>query len=168
MSIYFPLDHTADEWRAMAKNNSQEALDSFQRSDTDGYLSQWASNVMASVYLACANLAEKDGIAEMAWPFTPDHQPVDQWRWVQGKYGSSVMIVHHGERSFWSPSEAKKGVQRLERDMAKGWHWGTIRTEAVVGMTGDRISVRPVTLPKNDSPREVVAKIEGRYTKNKV
>lgn len=163
-SIYFPTDHTADEWRAMAKGNVLAAAKSFEECDTDGFLSQWASNVMASVYRECATLAEDGGFTEMAWPMDLEGNPVQAWRWVQGKYGSSVMIDNGGSKpKWWNPSEAKGAKTRLARDTAKGYVWGIVRTEAVVGMAGNQTCVQPIVLPKNDSPRVVVHKVAPRY-----
>lgn len=49
---------TAEEYRAKARGNYRKADESFERCDTDGFLSQWALGVKASEYNALADLAE--------------------------------------------------------------------------------------------------------------
>jgi len=51
-------EYTAEALREMAGQSSKRAYDSFARSDTDGFLSQAASQAMSSAYLAMANLKE--------------------------------------------------------------------------------------------------------------
>ena len=40
MSVYSPAERTATEWRAMARDCRKRSADSWERSDTDGSLSQ--------------------------------------------------------------------------------------------------------------------------------
>jgi hypothetical protein len=63
--FYFSENHTAEEWREMARGCYKSADESFERCDTDGFLSQWASGQMASIYEACAVLAENGGMWEL-------------------------------------------------------------------------------------------------------
>jgi hypothetical protein len=56
----------AQELREQAKQARQDSLDSFERCDTDGFLSQWASDCSARLLSAEADLAEYDYI----WRFT--------------------------------------------------------------------------------------------------
>jgi len=167
--VYYPMDHTPAEWRAMAKGREQEKQDSFDRCDTDGFLSQWASGCMAGVYSACARAAENNGRAELAWVLNENDEPVE-WKWVETRYGSSVLIFTgegHGKNVFWNPSEHRKGAERLKRDRAKGFHWGTVECEVVVDLVGaNATSVHAVTLRKKDAELTVTAPVDRRYDRD--
>ena len=57
------MEKTAEQYRAEAAAHRQEAADSFERCDTDGFLSQWASGINARLADAKARIAEAGGIA---------------------------------------------------------------------------------------------------------
>lgn len=61
MSTYTISDHTAAEYTAMAEDCIRREQESWERSDTDGFLSQWASNSMARTYRTLARLAANGG-----------------------------------------------------------------------------------------------------------
>ena len=50
----------ADELRQQAKEAHQRSIDPFERCDTDGFLSQWASDCSARLLLEEADLAENN------------------------------------------------------------------------------------------------------------
>jgi len=52
--------HTPDDLRQMAADRHRRSQESFERSDTDGFLSQWAADMMARLYSDAADLAEAD------------------------------------------------------------------------------------------------------------
>lgn len=51
-----------DELRERAARAEAEAAASFERSDTDGFLSQWASGITADLYRRQAEIAEAGGV----------------------------------------------------------------------------------------------------------
>jgi hypothetical protein len=53
---------TATELRQQATKHAQDAIDSFDRCDTDGFLSQWASGVMSQKKSLEADLLEAGGV----------------------------------------------------------------------------------------------------------
>lgn len=55
------MDQTAEQLEAQAADAVQRAHDSFQRSDTDGCLSQWAAGIMADLYRRQAQIARAGG-----------------------------------------------------------------------------------------------------------
>jgi hypothetical protein len=57
---------TAEELRAGAEQRREEAAASFERCDTDGFLSQWASGITARLYEQQAKIAEAGGTALFA------------------------------------------------------------------------------------------------------
>lgn len=52
---------TAQELRQMAADCYQQKQESWERSDTDGFLTQWASGLSASLYIAQAEIVENGG-----------------------------------------------------------------------------------------------------------
>ena len=67
---------TPDQWEAEAKKHDAEAAraetsreESFERSDTDGFLSQWASGISASKSRIAAEIARNGGKAEFVGLF---------------------------------------------------------------------------------------------------
>lgn len=61
MTDYLFPKLTAAAYREKASGHYQAAEDSFERSDTDGFLSQWASGVVARENEYLADLAEAGG-----------------------------------------------------------------------------------------------------------
>lgn len=57
---------TADDYRADAARMRDEARESFERCDTDGFLSQWSSNISASKAELQAHIIENGGKAWFA------------------------------------------------------------------------------------------------------
>jgi hypothetical protein len=55
---------TADQYREAAGAHAQERQDSFERCDTDGFLSQWASGINSSLNHRLAELAEAGWVSE--------------------------------------------------------------------------------------------------------
>lgn len=131
MSTYTISDYTPAEYRAMAADCRRRSTDSFDRCDTDGFVSQWAADSMARTYSRLAELAEDGGdVQKVRWLFTADGTPVDEWRWVSGEYGSSVRVWHNHRVHWFRPSEARKGSTREKRDRAKGFVWGIVSGRA--------------------------------------
>ena len=57
------MNDTPETLRAKAAQHAQDREGSFDRCDTDGYLSQWASGLSADLCRLQATLAEQNGTA---------------------------------------------------------------------------------------------------------
>lgn len=55
---------TADQYREMARQQHAAREESFDRCDTDGFLSQWASGLHSNLYQTLAELAEAGWVSE--------------------------------------------------------------------------------------------------------
>lgn len=66
------MSKTANELRAEASAHFQQAHDSFERCDTDGFLSQWASNITGQLRQREASLLEAGNVAEFPALFDLD------------------------------------------------------------------------------------------------
>lgn len=141
---------TAAEWRAEAEASNQRSADSWERSDTDGYLSQWASGVMARKYHACADLAELGGVIEFQVPFVNGEvatQQLDQ----EGQYGRYWYLTRKAAevvgKRYFTPSSANRSKTRRANNLKKGVTMGTIRIAATVEIVGGRYSCGPAFVP---------------------
>lgn len=146
---------SAHDHRAFAATAEGQALASFDRCDTDGFLSQWASRLSAQKHRAQAALIDDGGTIETLAVFTLDgqiasaHQGFGQYGeyWVLNDAAAEV----YGKR-FFSPSKARPGVA-YRNDRAKGFVFGFIRVAAYVKVAGSGTglgglySAQVVTLP---------------------
>lgn len=93
---------TSTELRAKANACRQEAHDSFQRCDTDGFLSQWASGVNAAKYEMEADLMDAGGVASFWGLFNRHGQRVTA-RLVSGEFGLVWAVHTRSGRTVWVP-----------------------------------------------------------------
>ena len=145
---------TAAQWHAMAEQARTARQESYERSDTDGFKSQWASGVMAREYELCAALAGRDGVWEFDALFTPTGALVPNATYIKTKLGKWVWRVGSGQAVTWfDNSQAKDGSLRRKRDMAKGFLIGAIRARGIVRMSA---SGHPFVERDPRSPIEIV------------
>lgn len=120
---------TAAEWRAMAVSNRQRSAESFERCDTDGFLSQWAGDQMAARYEQCATIAE-DGGMECTAIFDLEGNWIDA-RLVDTQYGLSwVHEDENGNTKWFNESQARNEKTRIANNAKKGYYVGEALFEA--------------------------------------
>lgn len=78
---------TAEQHREQAAKSEQAAADSFERCDTDGFLSQWALGLTAQEHRAKANLIEAGGVAEFRALFDAETGERVRAKLIDGRYG---------------------------------------------------------------------------------
>ena len=81
----------AEELRAQAKQAHQDSIDSFERCDTDGFLSQWASDCSARLLSAEADLAESDYLWNFATLGDKDGNLVPNKK-IETKFGYAYAV----------------------------------------------------------------------------
>ena len=86
------MTKTAEELRAEAKTKFKAADDSFERCDTDGFLSQWASNLTGRKLMLEAEIAENDGLGEFMALADADGNLVPA-KVIDAKYGRCWAIL---------------------------------------------------------------------------
>lgn len=156
---------TEAQWRELAAACSARSRASFERSDTDGFLSQWASDMTARKHLMCADLARDGGIREFPAPFDLEGNLINAL-FIKTQYGWTWLLrtVPHWWKGkpFLNPSRALKGAVRRRNDSAKGIAMGTVRTRAEVrtggsgkGMSG-AVGMHYFVSRVPDSPVEIV------------
>jgi len=164
---------TAAQWREEAQACTRRSGESFDRCDTDGFLSQWADDTTARRYEMYARLAEKDGIWEFPALFNLVGGLVPDAVWIKTKLNKWVWRIGSGEAVAWfDPSRARSGARRRANDAAKGYQVGTIRARAYVASSGSGrglsgvMSVGFYIGRDEDSPIEIVdnGTLGTRYT----
>ncbi len=133
---------TATEWRREAAAARKRSIDSFDRSDTDGFLTQWAANTTARRYDAKAQLASQGGYSEFPALMTTDGHLVPA-KLISTRYGQAWMLLdEHGDSTgeFVTPSRAATAAKRNAAMARKGYQVGSVRTKAGVAMTDSMMS----------------------------
>jgi hypothetical protein len=151
MSATIPTE-TAERYREMAKECRQGSAESWERSDTDGFMSQWASDTMAREYDMLASLVEDGGMIETRALFTLDGK-IASVEEREGQFGAYWVLNHEAARAygkkFFNESNAGTAAKRAANNAKKGFVFGIIRVRGLVEMVGGRCytSVRPVYSP---------------------
>lgn len=140
----------AEHFRDQSKRCHQASLDSFDRCDTDGFLSQWASDTTAAEYRAAADLADNEGRTDFQALFDLDGNLIPA-RCVETRYGWSWVYDDEDGNSHWfSESHAKKGATRKANDAKKGYQLGSVNQKAYVTLGGGGYSLYPVYRPLDE------------------
>jgi hypothetical protein len=91
---YSDLKKTAQDFRDEAAADRKRREDSWNRSDTDGFLSQWGSDLSARLSNAKADLLDNDRLAKFSGLFEGDRRV--KAREIRTKFGSS-WLLHEDE-----------------------------------------------------------------------
>ena len=156
--------HTPAEWEEMAQQfeaesraSAERSRESFERCDTDGFLSQWASDVTAQLNRQRAAWARNFGMDTVAALFDLNgavistHQGDGQWGpyWVL----TDEAAARFGRR-FVNTSKARKDATRVANNAKKGFSVGRVQVRGTVQTRGESvIGVRPVFCPDIDALR---------------
>src|SRR5512140_3698228 len=93
--------------RARARTSRQFAQDSWERSDTDGFVTQYASDLSAREHEANAEIMEHGGYADFVALFDTNGHLVPGARLVQTRYGRAWVYEANGETQWFNPSNAQ-------------------------------------------------------------
>lgn len=128
---------TAAEWRAAAAEENRRRNESWDRSDTDGFVSQWAHQITSSEYGLKAQLAEQGSMTEVSGLFDLDGNLINALHgW--GQYGEYWMLLDEdgNKTEFFNPSQARNEVTARKNNARKGFYVGTVRVPARVDIVG--------------------------------
>ncbi len=161
---------TADEWRDMARACRQRAADSWARSDTDGFLSQWASDTCAREYDAKAELADQQGLAEFPALFDLEGNlvaaklvEVDNRYRPGWKISKWIVLEDDNPRSRamqWIAAFPARRSTMARKGFVEGW----VKAPAKVIMVGSSTSVGPAAV-RTDGGFSREVEIVGREWK---
>ena len=138
-----------DALRARAAASDARAVDSFERCDTDGFRSQWASGVMAALYRLQADIADKGGMWEFPALFDLNGNLVAA-KEIETRYGWSWALLDESNLGgrflgFFNESEARSETTRRRNNARKGYYVGRVRAAAyAVNAGGNALCVTAV------------------------
>lgn len=148
---------TPQELRAEAARHDREARDSFDRCDTDGFLSQWASGLTARQRRLEADLLERGNTSEFHALFTLDGEWVPA-QVIDNRYGRAWMLLdRNGNRTGeYAPYLPARRTTMTKRGLLEG----TVVRPAKVKMVGQSMTaVRPMVVAADrpwDEPLAIV------------
>ena len=158
---------TPQQLRDEAKAARKRAYESFIECDTDGFLSQWASNITADELEMQADLLEKDNLHEFTALFdsvTGDLIP--DAREVETRFGWAWVHKVDGRSQWFNPSKAKDPEVRRRNNAKKGYYLGRVLAKARVkiiasgtGLSG-AASARPGIVPDYDMETKTLQVVE--------
>lgn len=128
----------AEKLRQMAREQNARAAESFERCDTDGFLSQWAQGITADKYRMQADIAENGGMAAFPALFDLEGNLVPA-REAYGKWGSFWSLLDgNGDRTgdTFNESRAASDKLRIKNDAKKGYYVGEVLAPARVAVRG--------------------------------
>lgn len=136
--------------RAKAAKSEQQKQESYERSDTDGFASQWASGLAAQEALMKAELEENAGKAEFPALFDKDGNMVPA-KLINTQYGTAWAVYtdpNDSSSKFTGTfiSESKSDNPKIQEAALarKGYTLGRVKAPAYVAMTGaNTTAVRP-------------------------
>ncbi len=130
---------TPETLRAAAAAADKEAADSFERCDTDGFVSQWASGLTADKLRRQAQIVEDGGMAVFPALFDLDTNAPVPARLVKTRYGTKFAVfataadalANHANVIAWiDPFVSEKTLAR------KGYKVADVWAPAVADITG--------------------------------
>lgn len=131
---------TSTEYREAAAANEAEAAASFERSDTDGCMSQWANTVTADLHRRQAEIADNGDRARFCALFDLDGNLVPA-KLVSGRYGRVWGLLPNDDprasfTGWFNPSNAENENVRRRNNAKKGYYEGTVLAPAAARLGG--------------------------------
>jgi len=112
-------DMTAEQHREAAKACRKRSTDSFERCDTDGFLSQWASDLSANEHLANADILDAGGVSEFWGLYEGDRRVKASMVQVEDRYSYGTVtkwVVEDDDpvcaTRKWIPSGPRSRIQK--------------------------------------------------------
>lgn len=149
---------TPADLRAEAAQHEQDARDSFDRCDTDGFLTQWASGLSAAKARRQATIVENGGTATFPAVFTVD----GEWtpaQIIHTQYGARWMLLDsNGNRTGeYLPFHPVRRTTLAKRGYVEGYVTRPARADFADG--GSLTSVHVVDVPLTrpwEAPESIV------------
>lgn len=119
------MERTGEQWRALAAEAGRESAVSFERCDSDGFLSQWATQQMGRVYLSMAAIAdnghitERPAIFDLAGNLVTLDSRTNDW-------GNTYWYIKGAENPYFSESNATKLKTARANNEKKGYRLGWV------------------------------------------
>jgi hypothetical protein len=155
----------AKSLRALAVDADRRAQESFDRSDTDGFLSQWASGLTAQKYWKEAEIVEAGGRAEFPALFDLDGNLVAA-KLLHTRYGMAWGVLEsddpHSRVAQWvNRSYATKAATRNRNMRQKGYSEGRVLAPARAAIMGSGTGLSGAA-----SAYVGIERIDGGFSRN--
>jgi len=140
MNKYQPTQEQLEKAKALREASSrkaQEAVDSFDRCDTDGFLSQWASNLCSQLDHTNANLLEGGGVYEFEAVFDLQGNYVPAVK-INTRYGSAWSLVDSSGKFLNPPVFLPFNPVRASTIKNKGYTIGRVIRKAHAKLAGEK------------------------------
>lgn len=149
----------AKQLREASSRKAQEASDSFDRCDTDGFLSQWASSLNSQLDRANAELLEAGGVYEFEAVFDLDgnYKPALK---IQTRYGSAWSLVDSSGKFLNPPVFLPYRPVKASTIKKKGYTIGIVIRNANAKLAG-KVNVGVDIVPTEGwikEPLEIISK----------
>ncbi len=129
---------TARQWDDRASDCFRRLAESIERSDTDGFMSQWAPGVMGTKYRAIASIARNGGSIEVPGLFDLSGNYVPA-RLVDTPYGLAWKLKDGG---WFNGSKARDESIRVRNNARKGFFVGVVKAKAFLNKEDMEIYTR--------------------------
>lgn len=171
------MNAEADALRTAAQKSFSAAEESFQRSDTDGFLSQWALDLSGRKDLLQAEIVENGGTWEFPALFDLDGNLVAA-KLIQTRYGMAWALLADDSGygrflGFFNPSRAISEERARVANARKGYYVGLVLAPAVAeimgsgtGLSGAASCYVGVRRINGDFSRDVVITDNGQGDSN--
>lgn len=121
-----PDTMTPQEHLDAAAAAEKSAYDSFERCDTDGFLSQWASGLSAQKHRMAAQVAADGGRAWFAALNDLETGVRVPAKLIEGRYGMCWALVVPGTTEFtgeFISAFPRREATMAEKGYSEGWEW---------------------------------------------
>jgi hypothetical protein len=145
MAAEFDLDSAvqeAERLREQAAQHERDAHESFDRCDTDGALSQWASGLNASKDRLQADITEAGGLWVFPALFDLDGNLAPA-KAVYNQFGRGWLLLDEHDRPtgrWFNESNARNDVTYVRNNAKKGFYVGLVRVPAYATLKGASIT----------------------------
>lgn len=137
------MKKTAEELRARAAASEQRAVDSWERSDTDGFVSQWASGISAREDRANAAIADNGGVSTFRALADAETGELVPAVWLNTRYGGAWALFATADDAnayganiiAWVSGSARTQAKKGFREV-----WVERRAKAVITSSGRGLS----------------------------
>lgn len=149
-------EKTPDQLRDEATRHDMDAHESFERSDTDGFMSQWASSVTAAQKRLEAEIIENGGKAMFPALFDLDGNLVPAklvyiQRFKNSAWGLLPDADPRGRFVGWfNPSRASKPGRARHSDAFKNFYVGYVMAPATAELRGGNVATVTAVAVRTD------------------
>jgi hypothetical protein len=137
--IVMTKEMTPEELRKLARQERDKREESFQRCDTDGFLSQWAYGLTAQEYDRQADINEAGGKAEFEGLFRRSDGKRVRAKLKEGQYGHYWMFCDMNDKPtgrFLPDSKGGPRSKMFKEGFEKRMEWAPAEARCVGRGTG--------------------------------